>query len=108
MVDSAGGKSQVSQVTTAVIVLVVLLFLTKPLSYMPNAVLAAVVFLIGVELVDIKGMAGVLKARPVEFWVALITAATVVFIGVEQGILLAIALSLDYPRAVTATVPTTC
>ena len=94
MVDSAGGKSQVSQVTTAVIVLVVLLFLTKPLSYMPNAVLAAVVFLIGVELVDIKGMKGVLKARPLEFWVALITAVTVVVVGVEQGILLAIALSL--------------
>ncbi len=33
MVDNAGGKSQVSQVTTAVIVLVVLLFLTKPLSF---------------------------------------------------------------------------
>ena len=32
--------------------------------------------------------------RPVEFWVALITAASVVFIGVEQGILLAMVLSL--------------
>jgi sulfate permease, SulP family len=94
MVDGAGGRSQLAQLTTAVITLVVLLFLTKPLSYMPNAVLAAVVFLIGVELVDVKGMAGVYKLRPVEFWVALITAATVVVVGVEQGILLAIGLSL--------------
>ena len=51
--------------------LIVLLFLTKPLAYMPNAVLAAVVFLIGVELVDVKGMRAILRARPVEFWVAL-------------------------------------
>ena len=40
MVDSAGGRSQVSQLTAGVIVAVVLLFLTGPLAYMPNAVLA--------------------------------------------------------------------
>jgi SulP family sulfate permease len=94
MVDSAGGRSQLAQISTTVVVLVVLLFLTVPLSYMPNAVLAAVVFLIGVELVDVKGMRRILAERPVEFWVALITAAVVIFIGVEQGILLALVLSL--------------
>ncbi len=94
MVDGAGGRSQISQLTTSVIVLIVLLFLTKPLAYMPNAVLAAVVFYIGVELIDIKGMRSILAQRPPEFWVALITAATVVFIGVEQAIFLAIVLSL--------------
>jgi len=94
MVESAGGRSQLAQITTAVIVLLVLLFLTGPLVYMPEAVLAAVVFLIGVELIDIKGMRRIMAERPYEFWVALITAAAVVFIGVEQGILLAILLSL--------------
>lgn len=94
MVDSAGGRSQLSTLTTAGIVLIVLLFLTKPLAYMPNAVLAAVVFLIGIELVDIKGMRKILAQRPAEFWVALLTAAVVVFIGVEQGILLAMLLSV--------------
>ncbi len=94
MVDSAGGRSQLSTLTTSAIVLIVLLFLTKPLAYMPDAVLAAVVFLIGVELVDVKGMRKILAQRPAEFWVALITAAVVVFIGVEQGILLAMVLSV--------------
>jgi high affinity sulfate transporter 1 len=94
MVDSAGGRSQLATLTTSLIVVVVLLFLTVPLSYMPNAVLSSVVFLIGVELVDAKGMRRILAERPAEFWVALITAAVVVFIGVEQGILLAIVLSL--------------
>jgi SulP family sulfate permease len=77
-----------------VIVVIVLLFLTVPLSYMPEAVLSSVVFLIGIELVDIKGMRSILAQRPVEFWIALITAAVVIFIGVEQGILLAILLSI--------------
>ncbi len=94
MVDSAGGRSQVAQLTTGVIVVVVLLFLTVPLSYMPNAVLSAVVFLIGLKLVDYRGMARIYRLRPDEFVVALVTAATVVVVGVEQGIILAIVLSV--------------
>ena len=94
MVDDAGGRSQLAQLVTAAVVLVVLLVLTRPLSYMPEAVLAAVVFLIGVKLVDVKGMRQVLRRRPVEFAVALATAITVVFVGVEQGILLAILLAV--------------
>jgi len=99
MIDSAGGRSQLSLLFTAVIVLLVLLFLTGPLAYMPEAVLSAVVFLIGVDLIDIKGMKSIFAQRRSEFWVALITAATVVFVGVEQGIILAIVLSLiDHTR----------
>jgi MFS superfamily sulfate permease-like transporter len=81
-------------VTTTAIVVVVLLFLTVPLSYMPNAVLSAVVFLIGIKLIDYLGMGSIYRLRPQEFVVALITAATVVVVGVEQGIILAIILSL--------------
>lgn len=94
MVESAGGHSQLSQLTTSFIVLMVLLFFTGPLAYMPGAVLSAVVFLIGIELVDVKGMKKIYAERPWEFWVALITSAAVVFVGVEQSILLAIVLSL--------------
>jgi SulP family sulfate permease len=99
MVDGAGGRSQVSQITTSVIVLIVLLFLTKPLSYMPSAVLASIVFMIGVELVDIAGMRLILRWRLDEFVVAAITAVVVVTVGVEQGIILAIVLSvIDHLR----------
>src|SRR6476469_629264 len=44
MVDSAGGRSQLAQLTTAAVVLIVLLLLTGPLAYLPEAALAAVVF----------------------------------------------------------------
>lgn len=91
---SAGGRSQLAQLVTVVIVMVVLLFLTGPLAYMPNAVLSSVVFLIGVRLIDYKGMSGILRASPAEFIVATITAVTVVVVGVEQGIILAIVLSI--------------
>jgi MFS superfamily sulfate permease-like transporter len=64
MVDSAGGRSQLSNLACAAVVMIVLLFLTGPLAFMPTAVLSAIVFLIGVELVDIAGMRRVLAARP--------------------------------------------
>jgi len=99
MVVSAGGRTQLSLLVTAGVVLMVLLFLTAPLAYMPEAVLSAVVFRIGIDLVDLKGMHRILNERRSEFWVALITGLTVVIVGVEQGILLAIGLSLiDHTR----------
>ena len=99
MVDSAGGRTQLSLLFTTGIVLLVLLFLTEPLAYMPEAVLSAIVFLIGIDLIDIRGMRRIFDQRRSEFWVALITTLMVVFVGVEQGILLAIALSLiDHTR----------
>jgi sulfate permease, SulP family len=94
MLESAGGRSQLAQLTASGIVFMVLLFLTGPLAYMPGAVLSAVAFLIGLELVDVKGMKQIYAERPWEFWVALITAAAVVLAGVEQSILLAVVLSL--------------
>jgi MFS superfamily sulfate permease-like transporter len=99
MVDSAGGRTQLSLLVTAAIVLLVLLFLTAPLTYLPESVLSAVVFLVGIDLIDFEGMRSVYRQRSSEFWVALITALMVVFVGVEQGILLAIVLSLiDHTR----------
>jgi len=94
MVDSGGGRSQVSQLTAGAVVVAVLLFLTGPLAYMPNAVLAAVVFLIGLRLIDYRGMAAIGRVRQGEFAVALVTAFVVVVVGVEQGIILAMALSI--------------
>lgn len=99
MVDSAGGRSQLSLLFTAAIVLLVLLFFTAPLAYMPEAVLSAVVFLIGIDLIDLKGLKKIYHQRRSEFWVAVITLLMVVFVGVEQGIVVAIVLSLiDHTR----------
>ncbi len=94
MVDGAGGKSQIAQLTAGAIVVIVLLFLTVPLSYMPNCVLSAIVFLIGIKLIDIKGMRGIARVRTGEFAVAAVTATIVVVVGVEQGVISAMFLSI--------------
>lgn len=94
MVDGAGGRSQLAHLITALIVLLMLVLFTEPLAYLPHATLASIVFLIGFELIDVKGLRKVLYERPWEFWVSVVTMVAVVVLGVQLGILVAIALSL--------------
>jgi sulfate permease, SulP family len=94
MVDSAGGRSQLAPLTAAVVVLVVLVLLTAPLAYLPDAALASVVFLIAVQLIDVKEMRQIRACRKRESVIALLTAVAVVILGVEYGIVLAIVASI--------------
>ncbi len=94
IVDSAGGRSQLSSLAAAAVVLIVLVLLTGPLAYLPAAALAAVVFLIAAELVDVAGLRRILATRRHEFAVALLTTIAVVALGVEQGIVVAVVASI--------------
>ncbi|TWD79105.1 high affinity sulfate transporter 1 [Kribbella amoyensis] len=94
MVDEAKSRTQVAQLTTAAVVAIVLLLLTEPLQYLPNAVLSTVVFLIGLKLIAVNSLRKVYALRRDEFWVAVLTTVVVVMVGVEQGIVLAMFLSL--------------
>jgi SulP family sulfate permease len=94
MADLSGSRSQVGQLAFAAVVLIVLLFLTAPLQYLPRGVLAGIVFSIAIGLIDIKNLRAIRRESPGEFMLALVTAAAVALVGVEQGIMLAITLSL--------------
>jgi sulfate permease, SulP family len=94
MVEGAGAQSQVAQLATASVVVLVLLFLTKPLEYLPHCVLGALVFMIAIRLIKLRTLLAIRRESPGEFALALTTAVVVVAVGVEQGILLAMVLSL--------------
>jgi sulfate permease, SulP family len=94
MSERAGGQSQVAHVATAVAVSLVLLFLTGPFQYLPRCVLGAIVFVVAIRLIDLRGLRKIRQESPGEYALAVTTAAVVVSIGVEQGILLAMVLSL--------------
>ncbi len=94
MAEGAGARSQVAQLAFAAVVAAVLIFLTGPLQYLPRSVLASIVFTIAVGMVDVRGLGAIRRESRGEFLLALFTAAAVPAIGVEQGILLAIAASL--------------
>ena len=94
MMESSGGRSQVAHVATAAVVALVLLFLTQPLQYLPKCVLGAIVFIVAIKLVDLRGLHAIRRESPGEFLLAATTAGVVVLVGVEQGIILAMVLSL--------------
>ncbi len=94
MAERAGAQSQVAQLVAAMVVVIVLLFLTGPLQYLPRFVLAAIVFNIAIGLIDWRGLAEIRRESPGEFTLAIATAATVALVGLEQGIVLAVVVSL--------------
>ena len=94
ILDELKGRTQVANITMSAVVLLVVMFLTGLLADMPKAVLGAIVFLIGVDLVDYLGLKRVWRERPAEGVIAVITAVVVCAVGVEQGIILAILMSI--------------
>jgi MFS superfamily sulfate permease-like transporter len=94
MLESTGGRSQWAHVAAAGVVGLVLLFFTGPLQYLPQCVLGAIVFVVAIRLVDLRGLSNIRRESPGEFLLAATTAGVVVVLGVEQGIVLAMVLSL--------------
>jgi sulfate permease, SulP family len=99
VVAGAGGRTPLAQLVTAGATLAVLLVGTEAIAHLPEAALAALVFLIGAKLIDVGSLRQMYRLTRGAFAVAVGTLLGVVFLGVERGILLAIALSvLDHLR----------
>jgi MFS superfamily sulfate permease-like transporter len=94
ILDGQKGRTQVANLTMALIALLFTMFFTGLLTNMPKSVLAGIVFLIGVDLIDIVGLRRIASRRRSEFIIAAITAVVVCAVGVEQGIILAIVVSI--------------
>src|SRR5262249_51854404 len=74
MAARAGATSQLTQIVVGGVVLLVLLFLTGPLQYLPRCMLAGIVFTIAVGLIDVKGLRDIRRMHRGEFWLAAATA----------------------------------
>jgi high affinity sulfate transporter 1 len=94
MAERAGSRSQFAQLVFALSVLVALLTVVGLLKDLPRCVLGAIIFTIGIGLVDVQTLRAMRRESPGEFMLALTTAAAVAGLGVEQGVLLAVVLSL--------------
>jgi SulP family sulfate permease len=94
MVERSGGKSQIAHLSTAFVVALVLLFFTGPLKFLPQCVLGSIVLTIAIALIDLRGLRAIRRESPGEYFLAIATAVIVVLVGVEPGILAAMALSL--------------
>ena len=92
--DSMGGKSQLVGIVAAVAMLLILLFLTAPLAFVPTTVLAAVILVSVSGLFNFGGLRELFAISHRELALSLATLFGVLIFGMLPGILLAIGLSL--------------
>ncbi|ONI60871.1 sulfate transporter [Leifsonia sp. ALI-44-B] len=83
----AGAKSQVASLVTAGLAVLVAVLLAPVLSQLPQATLAALVFVAVVGLIDIQGLVRLWRISRAEFWIAALTAV----IGLAAGLIPAVA-----------------
>jgi high affinity sulfate transporter 1 len=93
--DSAGAKTPVASLTTGALVILTLLFLAPLFSYLPKAVLAAIIIdAVVFGMMDVKGMRRLRRVKRSDFWIAIAAIFGVLGGGVLAGILIGIVLSL--------------
>ncbi len=90
----AGARTQMSELVTAAITLIVMLLLAPLIALMPQATLAAVVIVYSIGLIKPAEFRAILSIRYTEFIWALVAFAGVVLVGTLKGILVAIIVSL--------------
>jgi SulP family sulfate permease len=89
-----GARTGGSSIITAVIIILSLLFLTPLFYYLPNVVLASIIVTAVLGLIDIKTARRLFKIKPADGWVLLATFCITLFIGIEQGIIGGVIISL--------------
>lgn len=92
--EQAGTRSALSNVFCALVVGLALLFLTPLFYYIPIAALSSIIILAVLSLIDINELKYFFRTKPEEAYIALFTFFSVLFIGIQEGILLGIGASL--------------
>ena len=92
--DAAGGRTQVTGLVAAAAILLVLLFLTGPLRYVPAAALGAILIKSAIGLIDTAAFREILRIDRREFLLAILTMLGVVWVGAIHAVLIAVGLAL--------------
>lgn len=90
----AGGKTQMSNVFHAVLIILTLLFLMPLFQNLPLAVLGAIVTYAMLKVMNVSVFTSLFKADRPEFWIGVVTFVAVLLLGVLEGVGAGILLSL--------------
>ncbi|HUF99384.1 MAG TPA: SulP family inorganic anion transporter [Ilumatobacter sp.] len=92
--EQAGGRTQLVGVVGAMALVGFILFAPDLTSYLPSSVLAAIVIVAASSLVDVHTFATLLRVDRLDAALAAVAFLGVVLVGVLEGIVIAVALSL--------------
>jgi SulP family sulfate permease len=94
IVDAVGGRTRWSGLATLGAALVLVLALQPVLARFPDPALAAVVIYAALRLIEVGEFVRIARYRRTELGIALATTSSVLVLGVLQGVLVAVGLSL--------------
>ena len=92
--DAMGVRTQISGLVSAGTIVVILLFLTEPVQYLPKAVLGAVIVAAAIGLIDPAAWRALAAVDKVEAGIAAATCVCVVLFGVLEALVVAVGLSM--------------
>ena len=92
--DQTGAKTGISAIISSLIVGITLLFLTPLFYYLPKAVLGAIIIVAVLSLIDFTYPKRLYKNRKDEFFLLISTFIITLTIGIKEGILLGVLISL--------------
>lgn len=90
----SGARTGLASMVSAAVVAITLLFLTPLFYYLPHAVLAVIIMVAVYGLIDVKEFRKLWQLGHYDRYMYLATFAGTLFIGIEEGILLGVALSV--------------
>jgi high affinity sulfate transporter 1 len=101
--DSSGAKTPVASLTTGVLIILTLILLAPLFSYLPKAVLAAIIIdAVVFGMMDVKEMRRLRHVARADFWIAIAAILGVLGAGVLAGVTIGIALSVVWLVYVSA------
>jgi SulP family sulfate permease len=92
--DQAGARTGLASIISAVLIILTLLFLTPLFYYLPKTILASIIMVAVYGLIDMKEAKHLWKNDKRDFAMLFVTFLGTLFLGVEEGILIGVILSL--------------
>ncbi|WP_022834741.1 SulP family inorganic anion transporter [Salisaeta longa] len=92
--DQAGARTPMANVMASVVIILTLLFLTPLFRPLPAPALAAIIMVAGFGLIDLEEIQELFETRRRDGTIALLTAGSVLFIGIQAGIIIGIVASV--------------
>jgi SulP family sulfate permease len=94
IVSETGGRTQLSGLFAAAIVLALLAFGAALLRHVPEAALGGVLLFVALRIIRLRQIVTIYRQSPGEFLLIVATAAAIIVLPIEQGVAVGIALSL--------------
>jgi len=99
---SAGARSQIAAMVTAAMVALTLIFFSPLLTYVPNAILGAIIMTAIFGLIDLSRIGHFWRVRRSDFWLYCLTFGATLYFGIQMGILAGVIMSLLWFIAATS------